>query len=76
LRTRVDGFTFLNFTEQLARVNHSIASSVFWHVAPKVRDRTIGIGWWLVLVCSERRVLLAGCWWLVCSERKVLLAGG
>jgi hypothetical protein len=27
-----------------------------------------------VLVCSERRVLLAGCWWLVCSERKVLLA--
>jgi hypothetical protein len=29
-----------------------------------------------VLVCSERRVLLAGCWWLVCSERKVRLAGG
>jgi hypothetical protein len=28
-----------------------------------------------VLVCSERRVLLAGCWWLICSERKVLLAG-
>jgi hypothetical protein len=24
-------------------------------------------GWWLVLVCSERRVLLASCWWLVCS---------
>jgi hypothetical protein len=33
-------------------------------------------GWWLVLVCCERRVLLAGCWWLVCCERKVLLAGG
>jgi hypothetical protein len=33
-------------------------------------------GWWLVLICSERKVLLAGCWWLVCSERKVLLAGG
>jgi hypothetical protein len=31
---------------------------------------------WLVLVCSERKVLLVGCWWLVCSERKVLLAGG
>jgi hypothetical protein len=30
---------------------------------------------WLVLVCSERRVLLAVCWWLVCSERKVLLVG-
>jgi hypothetical protein len=33
-------------------------------------------GWWLVLICSERKVLVAGCWWLVCSERKVLLAGG
>jgi hypothetical protein len=33
-------------------------------------------GWWLVLVCSERRVLLAVCWWLVCCERKVLLPGG
>jgi hypothetical protein len=33
-------------------------------------------GWWLVLVCSERKVLLAGCWWLICCERKVLLAGG
>jgi hypothetical protein len=27
---------------------------------------------WFVL----RELLLAGCWWLVCSERKVLLAGG
>jgi hypothetical protein len=27
-----------------------------------------------VLVCSERKVLLAGCWWLICCERKVLLA--
>jgi hypothetical protein len=33
-------------------------------------------GWWLVLVCSERKILLASCWWLICSERKVLLAGG
>jgi heme exporter protein D len=31
---------------------------------------------WLVLVCSEIKVLLADCWWLVCSERKILLAGG
>jgi hypothetical protein len=30
----------------------------------------------LVLICSERKVLLADCWWLVCSERKVPLAGG
>jgi hypothetical protein len=34
------------------------------------------VGWWLVLVSSERRVLVAGCWWLICSERRVLLAGG
>jgi hypothetical protein len=37
-------------------------------------------GWWLMagadLICCERKVLLADCWWLVCSERKVLLAGG
>jgi hypothetical protein len=33
-------------------------------------------GWWLVLICSEKKVLLAGCWWLVCWERKVLMAGG
>jgi hypothetical protein len=33
-------------------------------------------GWWLMLICCERKVLLAGCWWLICSERKVLLAGG
>jgi hypothetical protein len=24
------------------------------------------------MACSERKVLLAGCWWLVCSERKIL----
>jgi hypothetical protein len=33
-------------------------------------------GWWLVLICYERKVLLTGCWWLICCERKVLLAGG
>jgi hypothetical protein len=33
-------------------------------------------GWRLVLICCERKVLLAECWWLVCHERKVLLAGG
>jgi hypothetical protein len=33
-------------------------------------------GWWLVLICSERKVLLAGCWWPVCCERKLLLSGG
>jgi hypothetical protein len=33
-------------------------------------------GWWLMLICFERKILLASCWWLICSERKVLLAGG
>jgi hypothetical protein len=33
-------------------------------------------GWWLMLICSERKVLLADCWWVVCSEKKVLLTGG
>jgi hypothetical protein len=37
---------------------------------------TFAGGWWLVLICCERKGLLAGCWWLVCSERKVLLPGG
>jgi hypothetical protein len=35
----------------------------------------LATGWWLVLIYSERKVLLAGCWWLICSERKVLLSG-
>jgi hypothetical protein len=26
-----------------------------------------------MLICSERKVLLADCWWLVCFERKVLV---
>jgi hypothetical protein len=31
-------------------------------------------GWcWFVL---REKILLAGCWWLICSERKILLAGG
>jgi hypothetical protein len=33
-------------------------------------------GWWQVLICSERKILFAACWWLVCSERKTMLAGG
>jgi hypothetical protein len=41
-----------------------------------IRMMIISLFVWLVLICSERKVLLADCWWLVCSERKVLLAGG
>jgi hypothetical protein len=34
-------------------------------------------GWcWFVLREEYCWLVLAGCWWLVCSERKVLLAGG
>jgi hypothetical protein len=34
--------------------------------------------WWLVVICSEIKILLAGCWWLICSEIKYywLVAGG
>jgi hypothetical protein len=32
-------------------------------------------GWWLMLIYSERKVPLAGCWWLICCEKKVLLTG-
>jgi hypothetical protein len=31
---------------------------------------------WFVLREEYCWLVLAGCWWLVCSERKVLLAGG
>jgi hypothetical protein len=32
-------------------------------------------GWWPLLICPERKILLGGCWWLICSERKVLFGG-
>jgi hypothetical protein len=43
----------------------------------KVRIQLVRLagGRWLVLVCSERKVILVGCWWMVCSERKVLPTG-
>jgi hypothetical protein len=37
--------------------------------------RLVG-GWWLMLICFERKVLLAVRWWLVYFERKVLSVGG
>jgi hypothetical protein len=34
-------------------------------------------GWcWFVLREEYCWLVAAGCWWLICSERKVLLAGG
>jgi hypothetical protein len=44
-------------------------------LVPRGLEERFSLFGWLVLVCSERRVLLAGCWWLVCCEGKVLLAG-
>jgi hypothetical protein len=43
---------------------------------PIPRFSALAGDWWPVLICSERKVLSAGCWWLICSERKVLLASG
>jgi hypothetical protein len=53
---------------QLSHSN-SLAYSLFgWLVAD---------GWcWFVLREEYCWLVMAGCWWLVCSERKVLLAGG
>jgi hypothetical protein len=47
-----------------------------WGCPANLQPVRLAGGWRLVLICSERKVLLAGCWWLVCSERKVLVAGG
>jgi hypothetical protein len=58
----------------LFHANHSRNGIILWKSWEKQPVRLAG-GWWLVLVCSERKVLLSGCWWLVCSERKVSLAG-
>jgi hypothetical protein len=30
-------------------------------------------GSFLVLICSENKIRLAGGWWLLCSERKVVV---
>jgi hypothetical protein len=39
------------------------------------RPRTINIfGWWLMLICSDIKILLTVCWWLVCFERKLQMA--
>jgi hypothetical protein len=46
--------------------------NLYWIPQPV---RLAGDGW-LVVVRSERKVLLADCWWLVCSKRKILLGGG
>jgi hypothetical protein len=46
------------------------------NLRPNYQPVRLAGGWWLVLICCERKVLLAGCWWLICSDRKVLLAGG
>jgi hypothetical protein len=50
------------------------ASLVFPGASSSVRIIACGsikacsFGWLLVLICSERKILLAGCWWLVCSD--------
>jgi hypothetical protein len=48
----------------------AVGTNKYW----REQSRSSLYGW--LAVSSERRVLLAGCWWLFCSERKVLLAGG
>jgi hypothetical protein len=53
-----------------------VVTTMMIYLARDLQPVRLAGGWWLVLISSERRVLLAGCWWLVRSERKVLLPGG
>jgi hypothetical protein len=45
-------------------------------MARKEKLVACSFGGWLVLICSDRKILLADCWWLICFERKVQLVGG
>jgi hypothetical protein len=36
----------------------------------RLRRPNLSVGWWLVLVCSEREVLLDGCRWLIVPREK------
>jgi hypothetical protein len=45
------------------------AARALCEVGTTTRSRgEIEVGWWPVLVCSERRVLLAGCGWLLVTD--------
>jgi hypothetical protein len=33
------------------------------------KPSTCSFGWWLVLICAERKVLLATCRWLVLADK-------
>jgi hypothetical protein len=58
-----------------ANTKGSKVRSAWWRPSYNKSLAACSFGWRLVLICSERKVLLAGCWWLVCCERKLLLAG-
>jgi hypothetical protein len=48
--------------------------SGWWH--GRVFSLMFSLFVWLVLICSERKLVLVGCWSLICSERKILLTSG
>jgi hypothetical protein len=39
-----------------------------------VLSKACSFGWWPMVICSERKVLLSFWWWPVCYEKNVLLA--
>jgi hypothetical protein len=43
-----------------------------WCMICQNLDRVCSFGWWLMLVCSERKVLLAGGWWAKRGEIWIL----
>jgi hypothetical protein len=65
---------FGNYLKHMA--NKKIVSSMVWQIC-SLFGWLVADGWcWFVLREEYYWLVLAGCWWLVCSERKVLLAGG
>jgi hypothetical protein len=61
----------------LCLADRGIMFSRPWHFQLCLFGWLVADGWcWFVLREEYCWLVLAGCWWLVCSERKVPLAGG
>jgi len=67
---------FLGIKEERQQIYKSIFH-LFFNFAGYYKQKYCSLyyGWWLVLICCERKVLLTG-WWLVLvwCERKIILA--
>jgi hypothetical protein len=50
--------------------NHSL-----WRI-PVPQPVCLASGWWLMLICFERKILLVSWWWLIYFKRKLHVTGG